>query len=65
MIYYIIEASPHELVQVVINDRGIPMELSQICMVFDSTLRCGGGVSINLNGFDLDIFLIFYNTYDV
>lgn len=31
------------LVEVVINDRGMPMELSQICMVFDSTLRCGGG----------------------
>ena len=28
--------------QVVINDRGTPMELSSICMVFDSTLRCGG-----------------------
>lgn len=28
--------------KVVINDRGTPMELSSICMVFDSTLRCGG-----------------------
>mmetsp|Transcript_114690 Transcript_114690/g.161024 ORF Transcript_114690/g.161024 Transcript_114690/m.161024 type:complete len:349 (-) Transcript_114690:196-1242(-) len=28
--------------KVVINDRGMPMELSSICMVFDSTLRCRG-----------------------